>query len=92
MAESPPTYEIRTVADFLKVPENRLGACLREFRIALRLARATDNLVRRVGEVIHQTDTVRCEMQLFRWIDDDKRTAHLRIRTKARPDGEGHDG
>lgn len=27
-----PTYEIRTVADFLKVPSDRWNACLAEFR------------------------------------------------------------
>lgn len=41
-------YEIKTVADFLKVPEDRIGQCLAEFEGWLRLARSdqTDGLLR----------------------------------------------
>lgn len=73
------TYEIVTVGDFLKVPPKRLGACLREFKIALEMARATDTLLSVSAETLHPGASVNTTFTRFRWIDDGKRTASLNI-------------
>jgi len=86
MSDAPaPTYEIRTVGDFLKVPKKRLGACLREFRTMLDVARTTEQMVRAAEGVLHQTETARLPLERFTWIDDKKGTISLHIQTK-KPD------
>jgi hypothetical protein len=65
-------YEIKTVADFLKVPANRVEACLTDFRDWLTLghnARAMANIVEQAFEVPDGTMTM--QFTRFMWIDDD---------------------
>jgi len=76
---SDPTYEIVSVGDFLKVPPKRLGACLREFKIALEMARGTDSLLNVSADTLHPGATVSTTFKRFLWIDDNKRTASLKI-------------
>ncbi len=76
---SDPTYEIVSVGDFLKVPPKRLGACLREFKIAVEMARATDLLLNVSAKTLHPGATINTTFKRFRWIDDKKRTALLKI-------------
>ncbi len=52
------TYEIRTLADFLKVPLARRGVCLREFGAWLS-----------VGEYCEAIAPVRADRDVFRWTD-----------------------
>jgi hypothetical protein len=85
MSKPAPTYDIRTIGDFLKVPEKRLGACLREFRVVLDMTRATERLMRDAEGVLYNTATVRLPLERFTWIDDKKGTLSLHILTK-KPD------
>jgi len=67
----PTTYEIRTVADFLKVPEPRWAACLEEFLVCLACAAATADLLDAVGESLNATaPPFNGKLQVFRWTDD----------------------
>lgn len=68
------TYEIRTLADFLKVPEARRGACLREFATYLKIV---DPLTRLIG-VPH-------ELKEYRWTDDGVRHLNVELRPAKRP-------
>ena len=64
-----PTYEIRTVNDFLKIPTNRLDACLREFSTSLEIAKTISD----------------SEMPEWTWVDDgdEKQTVELVFRDRA---------
>lgn len=65
-------YEIRTVADFLKVPEARWEACLKDFRCWLEVLRAVQPFQEAgIG--------VRMNAEFFGWIDDDKHDAVVNI-------------
>ena len=61
-------YEIKHVADFLKVPEDRLDACLKEFKTFVELSRAHLKVVEAVAEELGING--RGEVQAFTWIDD----------------------
>lgn len=84
---SPPTYDIRTVADFLLVPEDRLDVCLHEFRIILDMARGAKIVLEAVtDEVTKQPGAVEYNfMNCFHWIDDGEGTVKVGVRTS---DGE----
>ncbi len=80
------TFVIRTVADFLLVPEERLGECLREFRVMLDMAHAAGRLVDAVGEEMQREGIggytpgdVRWTVDEFEWIDDDKGNVSLSL-------------
>lgn len=81
------TYTIRTVADFLLVPEDRLGECLREFRIMLDMARATTDLLGHVADEMARQGELKCApgdvrfqlLDRFEWIDDDAGNVTMRI-------------
>ena len=60
----PKAYEIRTVADFLKVPPERITDCLAEFALCLSIARENKGVVAFGG---------------FRWIDDGKRNVAVDV-------------
>jgi hypothetical protein len=73
---SAPHYTIKTVADFLKVPEDRIDECLRDFDSYLHSARRTINLVRLMAEEMGGTipdDEIAYPM--FIWIDDGEHNA-----------------
>lgn len=81
----PQRYEIVTVADFAKVPPHRLGACLNEFAIAIVMARATEKLIQLAQKELEQAGTIPAgkeiawPMKTFTWIDDQSKTATLRV-------------
>lgn len=77
----PPTYEILTVGDFLKVPEDRIGACLKEFAVAIELWRNGLGLLGAIADDVVPSDQEkpRWEPGAFTWIDDNKRTATLKV-------------
>ena len=78
---SAPRYEIRTVRDFLAVPEDRIAECLREFAIVLEMARAGIGLMDAVSDEVTKPGAIRWQLdETFTWIDDGLGTAHLRIR------------
>ena len=71
------TYEIRTVADFLKVPEERRRICLREFNAWLTLIVAVPDLLVAAGA---SKDSIALrEPDVFRWRDDGKATMSVEI-------------
>ena len=39
------TYEIKTLSDFLKVPTDRIGDCLKEFAVSLEFLKANHELM-----------------------------------------------
>jgi|ERR1700730_3819879 len=74
-------YRIRTVWDFLAVPEERLSECLREFAIMLEMARASVGLMDAVSDELLGDGRLRWRAQDFVWVDDDLRTATLNVRS-----------
>lgn len=79
---SAPTYEIRTVRDFLAVPEDRIGECLREFAICLEMARASEALLDSTAHALltnEVADAIEWRFTRFEWIDDGARTVTLNI-------------
>ncbi|MFH5947506.1 hypothetical protein [Roseomonas xinghualingensis] len=79
------TYEIRTVADFWNVPEDRLDLCYREFGQWLKLHLAMRILQAGMAEAFPGVE-MKTDDTCFRWIDDDKGEAILDF--KNAPDGE----
>jgi hypothetical protein len=73
-----PTYEIKTVADFLKVPEDRRAACLKEFVDFLDLAGATLEMANSLSDLM-KLPKDQNRVEAFTWIDDgeQKRTLNL---------------
>lgn len=63
----PPSYEIRSVHDFARVPRDRRDTCLREFRIWLELVDAVQEMM------------LFKPLKSFIWIDDDKHEATIGI-------------
>lgn len=61
--------EIRTVADFYKVPKERRSLCLSEFLIWMTVCEVTD--------AMGLSKSVR---DVFKWIDDDKGEMHVNIK------------
>lgn len=71
MSMTAPEYEINTIADFARVPDDRLAQCLREFcTFALRARR---NI---------KLKDIEARLESFTWIDDGipmVREAHITI-------------
>ena len=83
---APPSYEIKTVQDFLLVPEDRLEACLTEFRDYLEYARDIAELAKLAGEIIGAKET-QTTVGSFNWTDDGLRKGTIRIETKVEQNG-----
>lgn len=77
---APPSYEIKTVQDFLLVPEDRLEACLSEFRDYLEYARDIMELAKLAGEIVGAKET-KSSVGSFNWTDDGLRKGTIRIET-----------
>ena len=88
MANTAPTiYEIRTVHDFLKVPEPRRAVCIREFAhwcAVMSAIGVANSIFRDAFGVESDVVTVESGGDCYRWIDDDKGIAQVHFRT---PDG-----
>jgi hypothetical protein len=75
------SFEIRTVADFLKVPADRRRVCLREFHVWLAIPEAVMGAVRATAEAMGQpAPELRPKLDVFVWHDDGKATASVEIR------------
>ncbi len=73
-----PTYEIKTVADFLKVPEQRREACMKEFLDFLTLAGATVGAANALADLMG-LDKSQNRVEAFTWIDDGERNQTLNL-------------
>lgn len=84
---APLTYEIRTLADFRKVPTARLEDCLREFSAFMEMGRELEDLVTVVGAVQAPGAGVigRVDDSVFWWIDDGKGTVTLTVSERISP-------
>ena len=77
------TYEIRTVLDFLKVPESRRGVCLREFRAFLVMAHHGKALLDALTDDVAPNSGVQvASLDVYRWVDDGKRTVTINVTVK----------
>jgi len=63
------TYRIRTVLDFQDVPEDKLDACLKEFRTFVRIIAPFRALV---GDCVRVSDE-------FTWVDDGENNIIINI-------------
>jgi hypothetical protein len=64
-------YEIKTISDFLKVPGDRLDACLEEFKTGLAMARLI--------EIMSAGKEHPAPLERFVWIDDEKRNVTVNL-------------
>lgn len=68
MSDSPKEYRISSLADFAKVPPDRLDACLVDFKaFLLHVCQSEAELVRLLGPVASGTVSVG---ESFTWVDD----------------------
>jgi hypothetical protein len=74
----PNRYQIEHVRDFLSVPEDRIDACLEEFKEYLGMARDMMSLVKTFGEVVGEEATG--DVGAFVWIDDGKKDRTVTIK------------
>lgn len=73
MAEEIKEYEIRTVADFLIVPEERIIDCLVDFTIWLQLARQPETIENALTEIFSaKAGQIKSMPDVFRWRNDGK--------------------
>ena len=89
------TYEIRTVFDFLKVPEDRRRICLREFHAWLMLHESIQSLIQAGLEAAGapiQSEAISFRGDCFRWVDDGKAIMTVLIHGKGGDDGAHLDG
>lgn len=69
------TYEIRTVADFLKVPTERRRICLREFHSWLDIQKSMIDLLCAASDALDgglKPEHFTWRNEVFRWVDDGK--------------------
>jgi len=71
MSETKREHEIRTVGDFLTVPEDKRDACLADFKMWLGFMELAITLGEMAG------GGVTPDTGAFRWIDDGKHDAHV---------------
>jgi hypothetical protein len=74
------TYEIRTVADFFKVPESRRRICLREFDAWMAVKEGVSNLITIAGKGAVTADQFVWHRDVFRWVDDGKATISVEMK------------
>jgi hypothetical protein len=71
------TYQIETVADFLRVPEDRIADCLAEFADYLTMARGIIEQAEIAGEVVGVPVTA--QIDPFKWVDDGRQKRRIEI-------------
>jgi hypothetical protein len=72
------TYYIKTVSDFLLIPQEKIGVCIAEFVIAIETARIMKNM----NETLNPGASFK--WPTFIWKDDDKREIKIKL-TKEKP-------
>ena len=81
------TYEIRTVADFLIVPEERRSVCLREFHSWLAIQEGVTALLLAANDALEgdlKREHLHWQNDVFRWNDDGKACISVEMREAAR--------
>lgn len=78
---SAPTYEIAHVRDFLKVPADRRGACLEEFKDFLGLSDAMMKAADAIADAVG-ADKPGGSVESFTWIDDGESNRTINIATE----------
>ena len=73
-----PQYTIQTVGDFLKVPEDRLDACLEEFKTFLEQSRSFMKVADTLADLFG-ADKSQNAVKGFTWIDDGEKNVTIRI-------------
>lgn len=73
-----PQYTIQTVGDFLKVPEDRLDACLEEFKTFLEQSRAFMEMADATADLVGE-DKSKNIVQAYVWIDDGEKNVTISI-------------
>jgi len=64
-------YEIRTLADFEKIPPNKLHSCLDDFRFWLLLIKTTESMPDGVCDALGvEPSKIEFDRESFVWIDD----------------------
>lgn len=73
-----PEYTIKEVGDFLQVPEDRLDACLEEFKTFLQVSRSFMEMTNAMAGLLG-ADKSQNVLQSFVWIDDGERNVTINI-------------
>ncbi len=73
-----PQYTIQTVGDFLKVPEDRLDACLEEFKTFLEQSRSFMEIANVMADLVG-ADKSKNVVKGFVWIDDGEKNVTIRV-------------
>ena len=82
----PIKYEIQSLDDFRKIPENKINKCLKEFGDALKVRKAMEKAMNVIGKNLSGIDkTIDLHIPSFTWTDDKEKkvTIHLKQPKKA---------
>ena len=74
--ENPTRYRLERVEDFEKIPEEKLGKCLEEFRTWIEVYRSAKVFVESLGD---ETCKGSVKSAAFVWIDDGKEDVNISI-------------
>jgi hypothetical protein len=80
------TYEIRTIADFFKVPEARRYVCLREFHAFMTMQEGFVDLLCAAGDALEAPmlrSAIHMQTDVYRWHDDGKATVSIHLHPRA---------
>ena len=70
-------YKIKTVNDFLAIPEDKLEKCLDEFKVAVLATKAMVDLENAIGQVVGVKEVV--FMPSFTWVDDEANNITINV-------------
>lgn len=65
-------YRIETVQDFLKLPAEKIDACLAEFSDALKHAKELEGRTQELAKMFGKSASGLVKFEGFTWIDDGK--------------------
>lgn len=77
----PLKYQIQSLDDFRKIPENKIDKCLKEFGDALKVRKAMEKVMNVIGKGLSGIDkTIDLRIPSFIWTDDKEKklTIHLK--------------
>ena len=81
-------YEIKTLMDFLNVPEDKIDECLVDLKAWIGFVRhtkaCTDILLECGGKDMRAAVRAEVSSAGFVWIDDGKHDAHITVRTEVK--------